>query len=249
VELSWPTFILEVVNFLVLVWILKRFLYKPILNAIAQRKATIDKSVADATAKEARAQALAEQYQSRLRDWEQEKEKLRAVLGEEISAQRAQLMAALETSLKQEREKARVLEERRLDDLRKKVEADAISAGLGFTARLLGRAANRDLEATLITITLEDLSRLSVEQLSALGAASRNGAVHAKVASAFSLSGDQRDLIVDRLQQAIDHNIAIEFLEDPNLLAGLRITLGSWVLRANLEDELDFFAEALRHVA
>jgi F-type H+-transporting ATPase subunit b len=54
---------------------------------------------------------------------------------------------------------------------------------------------------------------------------------------------------VDRLQQAIDHNIAIEFLEDPNLLAGLRITLGSWVLRANLEDELDFFAEALRHVA
>ena len=37
--LSWPTFILEIVNFLVLVWILKRFLYQPILQAIEERKA------------------------------------------------------------------------------------------------------------------------------------------------------------------------------------------------------------------
>ena len=39
---------LEVVNFLVLVWMLKRFLYKPVLEAIAQRKAAIDKTLSDA---------------------------------------------------------------------------------------------------------------------------------------------------------------------------------------------------------
>ena len=36
-ELNWTTFALEAVNFMVLVWILKRFLYKPVLAAIAQR--------------------------------------------------------------------------------------------------------------------------------------------------------------------------------------------------------------------
>ena len=121
-ELSWPTFFLEIINFLVLVWILKRFLYKPVLEAIAQRKAVIDKTLADAKAKEAGAQALEQQYQNRLADWENEKEKLRAGVAEEISAQRAQMMAALENSLKQEREKARVLEERRLNELQSKAE-------------------------------------------------------------------------------------------------------------------------------
>ena len=47
-ELSWPTFFLEIINFLVLVWILKRFLYKPVLEAIAHRKAVIDKTLVDA---------------------------------------------------------------------------------------------------------------------------------------------------------------------------------------------------------
>ena len=38
-ELDWTTFILEIINFLVLVWILHRFLYQPVMNVIAQRRA------------------------------------------------------------------------------------------------------------------------------------------------------------------------------------------------------------------
>ena len=49
-ELSWSTFILEAINFLVLVWILKRFLYKPVLDVIERRKAGIEKIQADAKA-------------------------------------------------------------------------------------------------------------------------------------------------------------------------------------------------------
>ena len=38
-ELDWTTFVLEVINFLVLVWILRRYLYRPVLNTLAARKA------------------------------------------------------------------------------------------------------------------------------------------------------------------------------------------------------------------
>ena len=44
VELSWSTFILEVINFIVLVFILKHFFYKPVLTAIARRRESIDKN-------------------------------------------------------------------------------------------------------------------------------------------------------------------------------------------------------------
>jgi F-type H+-transporting ATPase subunit b len=247
VELSWPTFFLEIINFLVLVWILKRFLYKPVLEAIAQRKAVIDKSLADVNAKEAGARTLVEQYQNRLADWEGEKEKLRAQVAEEISAQRAQMMAALGNSLQQEREKARVLEERRLSDLQNKVVEESIAKGVRFTARLLARAASSELEARLVSLALEDLPLLSDEQIKALRSVSQQPGLQVKVTSAFPLSAPQRGVIAQTLKDMTQDSVAVEFNEDSGLLAGLRISIGPWVLRANLEDELEFFAEAVRH--
>jgi F-type H+-transporting ATPase subunit b len=246
VELNWTTFVLQIINFLVLVWILKRFLYKPVLEAISQRKAVIDTTLADAKAKEASAQALGEQYQNRLADWENEKEKLRATVVEEISAQRAQMMAALENSLKQEREKARVLEVRRLSELQNKAEEEGVSKGVQFIARLLARAANSELEARLVNLALEDLLRLPEEQITALRSVSQQAGLQVKVSSAFPLSAPQRSVIVQKLKEVTQNSLAVEFNEDGGLLAGLRISIGPWVLRANLEDELEFFAKAVR---
>ena len=241
-ELNWTTFFLEIINFLVLVWILKRFLYRPVLEAISQRKAVIDTTLADAKAKEAGAQALGEQYQNRLANWENEKGKLRAAVVEEISTQRAQMLAALENSLKQEREKVRVLEDRRLNELQNKAEAEGIAKGVQFTARLLARAACSALEARLVNLALEDLPQLPEEQITHLRSVSQQSGLQVKVTSAFPLSAEQRSLITQKLQEMTQNSIAVRFNEESGLMAGLRISIGPWVLRANLEDELEFFA-------
>jgi F-type H+-transporting ATPase subunit b len=247
VELSWPTFFLEIINFLVLVWILKRFLYKPVLEAISQRKNLIDKTLAEARAKEAGAQALVQQYQNRLAEWENEKEKLRAAVVEETSQQRTRMMAGLEVSLKQEREKARVLEERRLSELEHKSEEAGIARGVQFTARLLARAASPEVEARLIMLALEDIAALPSEQLQGLRSAAQDARLQIKVTSAFPLSDAQRAAIGQRLQELTKNNIAVEFSEDSRLVGGLRISIGPWVLRANIEDELEFFSHAMLH--
>ena len=246
-ELSWPTFFLEIINFLVLVWILKRFLYKPVLEAISQRKRVIEKTLADAQDKEAGARSVVEQYKNRLAEWENEKAKLRAGVAEEIAVQRTQMMAALENSLKQEREKAGVLEERRLNELRSQSEALGLTRGVQFTARLLVRAASPELEARLVSLALEDLPHLPAEQLQGLRSISQKPGLGVKVASAFEISSAQRASIVDRLKQMTQDNIAVEFDQDSRLVAGVRISIGPWVLRANIQDELEFFAGAMRH--
>lgn len=248
-ELSWTTLILEIVNFLVLVWILKRFLYKPVLTAIAQRKAAIDKTLSDAQARQTDAQALEEQYRNRLADWENEKEKLRAIVLQENNAQRVQLMAALQDSLAQERERERVLAERRLNELKNRAEEEGIAKGVQFTAHLLARCASPEVEARLAALALEDLPLLPSEQLQTIRAGSRGSGCPVKVSSAFTLSALQRSAVVQKLEEVTQSSISVEFSEDPHLLAGLRISLGPWVLRANLEDELGFFANAVRHDA
>jgi F-type H+-transporting ATPase subunit b len=246
-ELSGTTFILEIINFLVLVWILKRFLYKPVLNAIAQRKASIDRILADAKTRHTEAQALERQYSNRMAEWEQEKQKLRAGVMEEIHAQRAQSMAALEESLEQERQRARVLEERRLNELRKTAEEGGVLDGVKFTARLLQRCASEELEARLVRLALEDLPNLPEEQVQAIQAASQQPGWRIKTTSAFPLSEPQRAAILRTLHDVTQDSHSVEFHEDRGLLAGLRISLGPWVVRANLEDELAFFSDAVTH--
>ena len=76
---------------------------------------------------------------------------------------------------------------------------------------------------------------------------SRQGELQVKVTSAFPLSAPQRSEIVKTLKEVTQDSVAVEFGEYSALLAGLRISIGPWVLRANLEDELKFFADAIGH--
>ena len=246
-ELNWTTFILEAVNFLVLVWILKRFLYKAVLAAITQRKAAIDKTLSDVQARQTDAQALEKQFQNRLADWEHEKEGLRTAVLEEISQQRAQMMAALENSLAKERERAHVLEERRLRELKDKAETEGLATGLKFTACLLARLASPELEKRLVDLALEDLALQPSEQTETIRAACAKADSRVKVTSSFPLPAAEREAVVEKLQEATKNSISVEFNEDSRLLAGLRIGIGPWILRANLQDELGFFADMVPH--
>ena len=65
-ELDWTTFWLEIVNFLVLVWLLKRFLYRPVADAVARRRAAIERSVSEARSRAEQAEGLERQYRGRL---------------------------------------------------------------------------------------------------------------------------------------------------------------------------------------
>jgi F-type H+-transporting ATPase subunit b len=248
-EFDWMTFGLEVINFLVLVWILQHFLYRPVLETIARRKAAIDQALSDAKAKQADAAGLEDQYRDRLGEWEREKQTLRAQAEEEVNAERTRRMAALQQALEQEREKRRVLDQRQTEEWRERVQDEALAQGAGFAARLLTRLAAPDLEARLVALALEDLEHLPQAQLQAVRAACRDARQRLRVASAFPLPEPQRSALLRGFAAATQAELTAEFVEDPRLLAGLRATIGPWVMHANVQDELKFFAEGARHGA
>lgn len=242
-ELDWSTFLLEIINVLVLVWLLNRFLYRPVMSVIEERKVAIAKSVADAHRLQTEAKALQEQYETRLDGWEQEKEKARAQLQEEIATERQRRLAVLLADLDKERQQASVREAQRIKETLRQAEATAILHGTQFAAALLSRIACPELEAKLVDAAMEDLSRLAREQLDAIKSALPENA-HGRVTTAFPLDESSRDRLTKKVEELLERTLAWEFLDDRNLLAGLRVGLGGWVLRGNLEDELKFFAES-----
>ena len=248
-ELDWTTFTLEILNFLVLVWILKRLLYKPILKVIAERKAEIQKTLSDAETLRKEAQALREQYENRQAEWNREKETVRNRMVEEVNAEKARLLAGLRASLEQEREKARALEERRRTELTQQAEDAAIAQGGRFAARLLARLADAELEAKLVEVVLEDLRRIPDEKRQAIRTACAKADGPATVTSAYLLSRSQRTSLLDAIQSFVGRPISCEWREDRDLMAGIRLSLGPWVLGANLQDELKAFSEAAQPVS
>ncbi len=87
-ELSWTTFILEIINFLVLVWVLKRLFYAPVKRVIAERRAAVEKTLRDAESSKREAQELQSKYEGRLREWEMEKERQKEEFRKELGEER-----------------------------------------------------------------------------------------------------------------------------------------------------------------
>jgi len=242
-ELNWSTFLLEIINFLILVWILKHFFYKPVLNVIARRRSSIEKTMNDAKTLHEDAEAQRAQYENRLAEWEKERQAAQSSLDKEIETERVRRMETLQTLLAAEREKARVIEQRALEASRLHAEETALTQGAQFSARLLSLAAGPELEHRLLDLLLKELSSLPPERLSTLRAAAGKTADRILVASAYPLDDDARLSLEHTLGSVLAVTSPFHYEQDKDLLAGLRVTMGSWVLRANLQDELKGFSE------
>ena len=242
-SIDWSTFVLEIINFLVLVWILQRFLYRPVLAVIARRRADIERTLEEARSRDAAAKALEATYQGRLEAWEKERAASRAALAQEMDAERARRLAELDGALAAEREKARAAAAAREADVRRTLERRAVANATRFAARLLRAAAGPDIETRLVDEAITALVGLGGEQVAALrrGWGVERAAI--RVVSAYPLDADRRRRLAAALGGIAGTGAAIEFSEDPQVVAGVRILLGAWTLGVNIADELYGFAE------
>lgn len=243
-QFDWTTFALEILNFLVLVWLLKRFLYRPVLKAIMERRSRIEQSLADSEQKRTEAAAFRAEYEQRLVAWEQEKEQLRARMRQEVNEERARLLEEVQASVEAERDKARALESRRVADLTRQAESAAYAHAARFAALLLGRLAGPDLEGKLVEMVLNDLQGLSEAQRQALREAGAKTDAPVAVVSAYPVDQRQREALRQGLERVAGRALQWTWSENRELMAGLRVSMGPWILHANLQDELKSFSEA-----
>ncbi|HEY5774901.1 MAG TPA: F0F1 ATP synthase subunit delta [Xanthomonadales bacterium] len=241
--MSWSTFVLEIVNFLILVWILKRFLYKPVLDVIARRRAGIEKTLADAADMQKSAEKLHQQYESRLAEWNQERQHARDLLAREIDAERTKKLEELQTALDREREKARVTEARRQADAVQKLEDTALLQGARFAGRLLQQASGPEMETRLVEMVINELGQLPADRISALRNSYGNAPTAIEVISAYPLAENHRQGLERALAPVAGDDASLHFKQNRELVAGIRITIGAWVLGANLRDELKGFTD------
>lgn len=239
---DWATFLLEVCNFFILLWILQRFLYRPVLGVIQARQQRIDAELQDAAARQAEAKAARQVCEERLAAWEQEQARARTQLEQELAVERDRLLQGVnqEVAETRARHQAKALHERR--EWQRVTEQRAVELGSRFVNKLLERVACPALEERLVAMLLADLGHLTEAERDPIRAALRENGV--EVVSAFLLPPQQRQAVTDALADLAGQPVDPGFRVDPEVISGLRIHAGSRVLGANLRDELHYFGGA-----
>lgn len=246
-EFDWTTFALEALNFLVLVWLLKRFFYRPVLAVIETRRAENVKTIADAGAVRLEAERLKTQYLAYLEEKDKDRAAAKSRLDEEISGERSRRLAVLEAEIVEERKRRAALETREKSELEHALGRQAMAIAALFATRFLDRLAGPELEARLADLALSELGIVAPDKLEALRLALQESGVTVKVLTAYPLDEARRAAFTRALGFLAGRAIAPEFFEDPTLKAGVCIMAGAWVLMANLRDELNFFTGTFDH--
>lgn len=219
---SWWTFALQAANFAVLVWLLHRFLYRPVLRVIAERKAQIEGEYQQCDAVKAQAQAqLASASAERERTSTERDALLKAAAVQaeqraaaqraEASRQATELLDEAHKTLAAERTAA-LAEARGI----------AIDLAADITRRLIGEIPVELRAQAWLQKVEQHLGALEADQREALTLAI-SAKSPLRVVSALALPEASQTLWRERLQRVLGKEVAIEFTSNPALIAGVEL--------------------------
>lgn len=243
--LDWFTLAAQVVNFLVLVWLLKHFLYGRIVGAMNAREAGIATRLDEAAQQRTSAEREAELFRARNREFEADRDQMLAKAKEEAEDHRRQLMNA--ARLDAEAAQAGWLEtlerERRglLQDFRERLGQEVFA----LTRRGLKELADADLEAQILKVFVERLRALDPAERDAIVAAVRGADREVEIRTAFPVSAQARERLSRSLRQELDESIAVRFTASAELICGIELRTHSHRFAWNADSYLESLEASL----
>lgn len=241
-QIDWITVAAQIVNFLILVWLLRWVLYRPLSRALKARQEAVTERLEEAEAARTEAEAAATAHyeatlaleqarEERLERAEREAEEKRAELIEEAKAEIAARRSAWQTQL--EDEKAAFL-----DRLRRRAGESFVK----MARRILDEMADQDLVDRMAGTFADRLAALDDEDRARLRAAVAAGN-RPEIRASLPLSAEARGKVEAAVGRLLDGAGEIEVAEDPGLSCGIVLTVGSQHVGWTIAEHLDGFAQ------
>jgi F-type H+-transporting ATPase subunit b len=243
--INWFTVAAQIVNFLVLVWLLKHFLYGRIIDAIHARENKIAAQVAAAEAQETQAAQQLALYQAQLADLQKQRDETLAEARLDAGKQHAEMLAqaragvqALETKWREDLGQERGAF---LADLRHRAAAEI----LAISQRTVADLACLDVQQCAVQTFLEKLRKLDPSAWESLGAGDL------VIRSAYELPEDTRAEIRQAIEERREIRAPLRFEQAPELGLGVELRGNGRRIGWNSESYLEALErdllEALEH--
>jgi F-type H+-transporting ATPase subunit b len=236
--IDWFTVGAQAINFLILVWLMKRFLYKPILNAISEREKKIAAELADAAKKKTDAQKQEDDFKHKNEEFDQQRTALFKKATDDAQAERERLLGearkAAEALSAKQLETMRSEEQHLQEAIRRRTQQEVFS----IARKALTDLATASLEERATDVFNRRLRMLDGQMKNDIGAALKSGPDPALVRSAFDLPAGQRAAIQNALNETFSAQIRIRFETAPDLVSGIELTTKGQKVAWSINDYL-----------
>jgi F-type H+-transporting ATPase subunit b len=264
--IDWFTVGAQVVNFLILVWLLRHFLYKPVLAVIDAREKSVAAKLADATAREAKAQAEGEELRKRNEAFDREREGLLRKATDAAATERQRL---IETA-RQDSQLLRVKLTQALADERAELghqlSLQTRAEVFAVARKTLSDLSGASLEDRMIEVFIARLRGLPEKQRLALARAGMESGAAVEVASsaadfhtdpgrvalvrsAFELPPAGRAKVEAAIRESLGGNLAIRFETSSEFVCGVELTVNGVKLAWSIADYLSSLAQDVTALA
>jgi len=222
VGFDWFTFVAQLVNFALLLLLLRLFLYRPVLNLMEQRQEQLDGAWEEARTAEAAAREEAERLAATRAALEGERRRRLEQVEKEAASLREKRWreAELEAEHEHQRRAARFQSER--GALVKGLLVEGASVLVTELKDSLKELANADLEEQAARLFTQRLADLEPEELARLREASGTPVV----TTAYEPSKESRALLTEAARSVTGTEATPSFELEPGLLFGAALTVG-----------------------
>ena len=237
--IDWFTAGAQALNFLILVWLMQRFLYKPILRAIDAREKKIALALAEADLKKGEAQKERDEFRKKNEEFERQRADLLNQLNNEVETERFELLGEV-------RKAAEALSAQRMETLRN--EASSLNQAIGrrtqeevfaIVRKTLADLAAASLEGQMVDAFVRHVRALGEREKEELKTAFKNASEPAVIRSAFDLPAPQRAQIEGVIHDLVASETPVRFETGPDLVSGIDLTANgrkiSWNIAAYLQ--------------
>ncbi|MDB9539616.1 F0F1 ATP synthase subunit B [Anabaenopsis tanganyikae CS-531] len=239
--IDWFTVIAQIINFLILVFLLWRFLYKPITKTMAERQRKITNRWEEAQLKQEEAEQEAQLYRRQQQELNEQRATLinqaRATADEERQKLIHQARQEIESMQIRWREAIERDQDEFLTSLRQQVQEQTYA----ITRRALQDLADASLEQQVIKVFLNRLQKIDRTEIQTLVNQSSPEIV---IYSSFDISPPERAKIVNTLEaQQISQDKNIKFTISSDNICGIKLQISNYQVSWTFNDYLETLSE------
>lgn len=237
----------QIVNFLVLVYLLHRFLYGPIIETMADRRRQIEEQVAAAERTKAEAQEQIRRYEEMRREQEAQREDLLAKARDDAESWADELREEARAEVDRLKERWTSALVREQETFWREFEEELGGELETLACEVLRELAGTDLAAQVQRSFFEHLKELPEAEAARLAelSAGQQG-LEVKVLSAAELDESCRADLETHLGRLLGGPAELEFEVRPELVAGIEVRGSGWKMGWSIRGYVQGLGDRLR---
>jgi F-type H+-transporting ATPase subunit b len=244
----WFTFIAQIVNFLILILLMKKFLYGPIINAMEQREENIAKRMEEAEASIQRAEREQHKHRQLADALEQKKDEILHEASDEADQRRKKLMEQVRKDVNAAEKSWRSALEREKTVFLKNVRERAGQETIEIARKALQQLADDQLEERVVKRFIEQMDAINDERWDELIEYARESEHGLVIYTAFGLEDALRQELIERIHQKTGSGVSVSFERDENLITGIELRSPGIKIAWSMDDYIDELQQTLAEI-